>query len=249
VNDFTDKVALITGAGQGIGRDVALAFSSMGAAVAANDINPIGLAATVNAIQHVSGIGIGLVFDVAKRMPVEAMLSQALEHFGHIDFLVNQAFVAPDVSILDMDEWEYHRTMDVNLGGPFLCIQQVGRIMRQQGGGAIVNIASLYRKPQAIKGDAVYYASQVGLIGLTRATARELSAYNIRVNAVCHGMLVSDLASPPELALTAYHKWRESLPALPGDEHTDLVNLVLFLCSPAASSLTGQVISIPTKST
>ena len=142
MDDFAGKVALITGAGRGIGREIARGFSSLGAIVAANDINPINLDETVDQIMQTGGNARAYVFDIAKRMPIEGMLSQVLDHFGRIDFLVNCASVEPEANVLDMDEWEFHRTLDVNLGGPFFCIQQVGRVMRTQGSGAIVNLIS-----------------------------------------------------------------------------------------------------------
>jgi 3-oxoacyl-[acyl-carrier protein] reductase len=244
MDEFVGKVALITGAGRGIGRELALAFSSLGVVVAANDINPINLDETISQITGMGGIAQGYVFDVAKRMPVEAMVSQVLDHFGHIDILINHASVDPDASILDMDEWEFHRTLDVNLGGPFFCTQQVGRIMRQQGQGAIVNIASAFGQGNARKGHTAFMASQAALLGLTRAAAGELSAYNIHLNAVCHSSGTVDFFVPLIWDTDVLRKWQESFPGVRLDDHPDLVSLVLFLCSNAAASLTGQVISI-----
>jgi NAD(P)-dependent dehydrogenase (short-subunit alcohol dehydrogenase family) len=94
-------------------------------------------------------------------MPIEGMVAQVVEHFGRIDILVNHATVEPDAYLLDMDEWEFHRTLDVNLGGPFFCMQQVGRIMRQLGGGTMVNIISGF--VQDASRAQRYYASQTGL--------------------------------------------------------------------------------------
>ena len=114
MDEFAGKVVLITGAGRGIGRELALAFSSLGAIVAANDINPISLEETISQITQTGGTARAYIFDVAKRMPIEGMVSQVLEHFGRIDILVNHATVAPDAFLLDMDEWDFHRTLDVN---------------------------------------------------------------------------------------------------------------------------------------
>jgi 3-oxoacyl-[acyl-carrier protein] reductase len=244
MDEFIGTVALITGAGRGLGREIALAFSSIGVAVAANDINPINLDETVNQIVQAGGNAKAYVFDVAKRMPIEAMVAQVLEHFGHIDFLVNHATVEPDTSILEMDEWEFHRTLDVNLGGPFFCMQQTGRVMRERGGGAIVNIVSTNGKGQAQYGGAAHLASQAGLLGLTRAAAREFSAYNIRVNAACTGAYKTDIFTLNGWKIATLHQWQESFPDIRLGDHPDLVSLVLFLCSNAASSLTGQVISV-----
>jgi 3-oxoacyl-[acyl-carrier protein] reductase len=245
MDDFINKVVLITGAARGLGQEVALAFSSLGARVAANDINPVSLDETVGRIHHAGGKATSYVFDIAKRMPIEAMVAQVLEHYGRIDILVNHACVQPDASLLEMDEWEYHRTLDVNLGGPFFTMQQVGRVMRQQGAGAIINLISTSGKKIILKGHAAHLASQAGLIGLTQAAARELSAYHIRVNVISDGPLEIGPLSSPAWDSTSFHRWQEAHPELNPGDRTRLVNLVLFSCSGAASSLTGQVLSPP----
>jgi len=245
MDEFIDKVVLITGAGRGLGRELALAFSTLGAAVAANDINPISLDETVEQIHQAGGKATSYVFDIAKRMPIEALVAQVIDHYGRIDVLVNCASVNPDASLLDMDEWEFHRTIDVNLGGPFFTMQQVGRVMRQQGAGAIVNLISITGSQDFRKGHAAHAASQAGLIGLTQAAAGEFSAYHIRVNAVCSYPLERCLVVESEWNLTSFHRWQETLPDLALEDHKDLVSLVLFMCSAAAKSLTGQVISLP----
>jgi 3-oxoacyl-[acyl-carrier protein] reductase len=247
MDEFVDKVALITGAGRGVGREIALAFSSLGAVVAVNDINPINLDDTVSEILETGGNARSYVFDIAKRMPIEAMVAQVLEHFGRIDFLVNHASVKPDAYLLKMDEWEFHRTLDVNLGGPFFAMQQVGRFMQQQGGGAIVNLISSIGQGHIQKGHAALLASQAGLIGLTYAAAQEFSPYNIRVNSVCHGSFEMDQVVSRNWDVVKLHRWLESFPQVRLDDHPDLVSLVLFLCSQAASSLTGQVMSVDTE--
>ena len=244
MDEFVGKVALITGAGRGLGREIAWAFSSLGVVVAANDINPINLDDTVSQIQQLGGNAKAYVFDVAKRMPIEGMLTQVLDHFGRIDILVNHASVKPDAYLLDMDEWEFHRTLDVNLGGPFFCMQQVGRAMRAHGGGAMVNIASPIWKRKPHKRSAAHLASQAGMLGLTRAAAQEFSPYKIRVNAVCTGEIEESLFTSLEWNINTLHQWLGSFPSVGLGHHSDLVSLVLFLCSDAASSLTGQVISL-----
>lgn len=241
-HEFAGKVALITGAGRGLGREIALAFASLGAAVAANDINPINLDETVNLVTQAGGSARAYVFDTARRMPIEAMLSQVLDHFGHVDILVNQASVSPHAPVLDMDEWDFHRTLDVNLGGAFFCMQQVGRAMRQQGSGSMVNVVS-YGPSQESSGHSAYLASQAGLAGLTQAAASELFAYNIRLNAVCDCPQVPGWQGSPDWDEILYHRWQKSLPVGHAGVNNPLVSLVLFLCSQGASPLIGQVIS------
>jgi NAD(P)-dependent dehydrogenase (short-subunit alcohol dehydrogenase family) len=244
MEEFVGKVVLITGAGQGIGKEVALAFSSLGAIVAANDINPINLDETVREILASGGNASAYVFDIAKRMPIEALVTQVLDHMGRIDILVNCASVAPDAHLLEMDEWEFHRTLDVNLGGPFFTMQQVGRVMRQQGGGAMVNLISPSGPGVYHKGHAAHLASQAGLIGLSCAASRELSPYNIRVNAVSLGSRELDLVISQTPEMENLNRWQEAVQNARLGQHPGLVSLVLFLCSKATSMLTGQVISV-----
>jgi NAD(P)-dependent dehydrogenase (short-subunit alcohol dehydrogenase family) len=246
MDEFVGKVALVTGAGRGLGREIALAFSSLGVAVAANDVNPINLDETVNQILRTGGNAKAYVFDIAKRMPIEGMVAQILEQFGQIDILVNHASVEPEASILDMDEWEFHRTLDVNLGGPFFCIQQVGRVMCAHGGGVIVNMISPTGSRKAQKGGAAYVASQSALIGLIRGAAKELIPYNIRVNAVSSGVFEEQLLTSHDWNINTLHQWLQLFPDVKLGNHPDQVGLVLFLSSKAAVSLTGQVISIDT---
>jgi len=243
MREFTDKVVLITGAGKGMGHEVALAFSSLGAIVALNDINPLGLDETVDKIVKTGGKARFYLFDIAKRMPVEGLVAQVLDHFDRIDFLINHASVKPRAPLLEMDEWELHRTLDVNLAGAFLTMQQVGRVMRQQGGGAIVNIFSSAFQGDFQEGHSAFLASQIGLIGLTQSAARELSAYSIRVNAVCNGLIEALPFSIPGWDASLFNQWLGSATEIQRGDYHGLVSEVLFLCSRAGSSLNGRVIA------
>jgi NAD(P)-dependent dehydrogenase (short-subunit alcohol dehydrogenase family) len=124
-------------------------------------------------------------------------------------------------------------------------MQQVGRVMRQQGAGTIVNLISTAGRNDIRKGHAAYLASQAGLIGLTQAAARELSAYRIRVNVICDGPLEIGPVPSPAWDLTSFHRWQEALPELKLGDRAGLVRLLLFICSGSASSLTGLVLSLP----
>jgi NAD(P)-dependent dehydrogenase (short-subunit alcohol dehydrogenase family) len=185
VSEFRDKVVLVTGAGRGLGYASARAFALQGAVVAANDINPLSLDELVAECNAVGGQVRGYCFDVAKRMPVMALVSQVVEELGRIDIVINNAAVEPIVGLLEMDEWDWHRTIDVNLGGAFFVIQQAGRVMRQQGGGVIINIGANRSHARAQR--SAYLASKAGLLTLTQEAARELAADNIHVHAVCAG--------------------------------------------------------------
>jgi 3-oxoacyl-[acyl-carrier protein] reductase len=244
MNEFMDKVTLITGAGRGVGREIALAFSSLGASVAANDINPLNLDDTLDQIHTMGGNAEAFIFDIAKRMPIEAMVAQVLERFGRIDFLVSCASVMPRASILAMDEWEFHRTIDVNLAGPFFSMQQVGRVMQKQGGGSMVTLVSALEPGNTPVAYAAYIASQAGLVGLTQPVAQELRAYDIRVNTVCQHTLEWGLIASKSWDEAGFQTWLASYPHLLLGDHPTLVGLVLFLCSQAASSLSGQVITV-----
>lgn len=193
MNDLKDKVVLITGAGKGNGRLLVKAFAERGAIVAANDISPINVEEIVDDINAQSGRSKAYIEDIAKKVGAQHLIKQVEDDFGHIDILVNHAAVEPHIPLLDMDEWDWHRVMDVNLTGAFLMIQSVGRVMREQGWGMIINLItrpdSGVRNARADdrregRSEAAFVASMNGLEGLTRAAARELNPYGIRVYAV-----------------------------------------------------------------
>ncbi len=222
--EFQDKVVLVTGAGRGAGRQVALTFASQGARVAANDLNPHSLE-TLQAEIHSQGRRVWTyVEDVAKKVGVQALVKQVEEDLGRLDILINHASVEPHVPLLDMDEWDWHRTLDVNITSAFLTMQSVGRIMRERGGGVIINLVSLSGGTMALD-RAAYVASMFGVIGLTRQAARELFAYHIRVHAIGRG-------------LGRFQTDGMTVPA-------DLVRGVLFLCSDQAAHFTGYIVSLP----
>ena len=242
--DFKDKVVLVTGAGRGIGRAIAEAFASHGASVAANDLTPVNLDETLRRIAAAGGRSKDYVFDIAMKMPVQALVEAVLQDWGRIDILVNNAGVEPHAALLDMDEWDWRRTIDVNLSGSFFTLQTVGRVMREQGGGVVVNIASIAGRAHGLKDRAAYVASKMGLIGLTREAARELAAYRIRVNAVCPGVIETEMTAALRQDEAMLHKWLADIPQGRLGLPEDVVNLVLFLCSDGAAYLTGQAINV-----
>ena len=176
--DFSGKVILVTGAGKGTGRAVAESFAEQGAKVAANDVSPVNLDETVAHILSAGGWAKAYVEDIAKKMPVQALLNAVLDDLGRIDILVNCAEVEPCKSLLEMDDWDWQRTLDVNLNGAFLLTQSAGRIMKESGGGIIVLVGE---RTKGSEKRAAYLASKAGLSALSEQAAVELSEYGIRV--------------------------------------------------------------------
>lgn len=242
--DFQDKVVLVTGAGRGIGRAIAEAFARYGARVAANDVTPINLDETVRRITAAGGKCKDYVHDVAMKMPVQAMIEEIRDDWERIDILINNAGVEPHASILDLDEWDWRRTIDVNLSGPFFTLQSVGRVMRESGGGVIVNIASIAGRAGGLRDRSAYVASKMGLIGLTREAAREFAPYHIRVNAVCPGVIETEMTAALRQDEAMLRKWLEDIPLGRLGAVEDVVSMVLFLCSDEAAYLTGQAINV-----
>lgn len=182
MNDLKDKVVLITGAGKGSGRILARTFAERDAIVAANDISPINVETVVDEINKQGKRAKGYIEDVAKKLGAQHLIKQVEDDFGHIDILINHASVEPHGSVLDMDEWDWHRVLDVNLTGAFLMTQSVGRVMRSQGSGMIINLITAANTK--VQNEAAFFASMQGVNGFTRQAAQELSQYGIQVHAV-----------------------------------------------------------------
>jgi NAD(P)-dependent dehydrogenase (short-subunit alcohol dehydrogenase family) len=242
--NFTDKVVLVTGAGRGIGKAIAIAFARAGACVAVNDINPDSCAQAAAEISALGGRAMACHADVANKLAVQAMLIDIEDRWGRVDILINNAGVEPHQPIVRLDEWDWNRTIDVNLKGAFLCSQSAGRMMQQQGGGAIVNIASIAGRAAGLRDRSAYVASKTGLIGLTKECAREFAAYNIRVNAVCPGVIITEMTAHLRENEAQLKKWLEDIPLGRLGDPEDVTGLVLFLCSDAARYITGQAINV-----
>jgi 3-oxoacyl-[acyl-carrier protein] reductase len=242
--DLKEKIVLVSGSGRGIGRALAESFASQGACVAVNDVNPDSALETVRRIQSNGGQAKDYVFDVAKKMPVQTMVEAILNDWERIDILVNNAGVEPHATLLEMDEWDWRRALDVNLTGPFLLMQSVGRVMQAQGGGVMVNIASIAGRAHGLKDRSAYVASKTGLVGLTREAAREFAPYGIRVNAVCPGVIETEMTAALRQNEAMMRKWLDDIPQGRLGKPQDVAGLVLFLCSDAAAYLTGQAINV-----
>ncbi len=176
MNDFFEKVVLITGAGRGTGRALAHKLAARGARIAVNDISPLNVEPAVEEILAAGGQARAYVHDVAKKVAVQAMVNQVIDDFGRIDALVNCANVQPLAPLLDLDEWDLHRVFEVNAIGTLLMMQSVGRVMRQAGGGVIVNVVQL-----PVDAPASYLASRGGIAALSQRADEEWKPYRIRV--------------------------------------------------------------------
>ena len=239
--DLSGKIALVTGAGRGIGKAIAVGLARSGATVAVTDINPD---ACERVAAELAPNAAAFHADVSNKHAVQAMIDGALEKWGRLDLLINNAGVEPHASLLTLDEWDWRRTIDVNLTGPFLCSQSAARVMKNTGGGAIVNIASIAGRAFGLRDRSAYVASKTGLVGLTKECARELAAYNIRVNAVCPGVIITEMTAHLRQNEAQMKKWLEDIPQARLGEPDDVVGLVLFLCSDAAAYITGQAINV-----
>lgn len=186
--DLKDKVVLVTGAGKGSGRSLAIDFASKGARLAINDITPVNLDETESQIRAAGGEVKSYVVDLAKKMPIQSMINQVNMDFGRIDILVHCAEVKPLASVLEMDGWDWQRTLDVNLTGSFLLMQSAGRLMEKQGGGLIMLMAPHL---QTDSRQVAYGVSKAGVVELILQASQEFNEHGITLRALDPALPVS----------------------------------------------------------
>ena len=194
-------VAIVTGGGQGVGRQIGLGLAAAGCRVAVNDINPDRAEKTAAAIRQAGGTALGIAADVSNKFQCVHLIESTRKAWGRLDILVNNAAVMPRYTVLKMDEWDWQRCLDVNLKGVFFMSQLCGRVMVEENGklgGTIVNIGSTAGVQEPLAGRAAYAASKGGLAGFTLECAREYAAYDIAVYALLPaeaGRVVDDTAA------------------------------------------------------
>ncbi len=242
MQDFLNKVALVTGGSRGIGRAIALELAKRGANVVISYAgNEAAATDTVKTIVDAGGKAKSVRFDVADSEACSAAVDGVVKEFGRLDVLVNNAGVAIDGLLMRFKDDDWDKTLDTNLKGAFMLMRAVSRPMMKQKGGAIVNVSSIVGE-MGNAGQAAYSASKAGLLGLTKSIARELASRNIRVNAVTPGFITTDMTSAlsPELK----EKMSAAIPLSRIGNAEEVAAAVAFLASDAASYITGEVLKV-----
>ncbi len=216
--DLAGKTALVTGAGAGSGRAIALALAANDASVSVIDLNIERTDRVAELIGARGGSALPLQADVSNRFQVANAIERARDAFGKIDILVNASSIFHAEPMLNIDEWNWRRQIEVNITGAFFCLQLVGRVMADEGGGIIINLAAVEAYESSLPAGIGYVTGGAGVIGMTRQAARELAPHGIRVN--CIAAKTQDETS------------------------AEIVDAALFLSSNHAESVTGQVIGI-----
>jgi len=239
---LTGKTAVVTGGSRGIGRAVCLKLAGLGANVVFSYAGNEAAAEETRAACEALGVKAEAVRgDVGDALAVQNLIDTAVKSFGRIDILVNNAGITRDGLLMRMKEEDFDEVIRTNLRGAFLCTKAVSRLMMKQRAGRIVNVASVVAL-RGNAGQANYCASKAGVIGMTKAAARELAGRGVTVNAVAPGFIRTDMTKAlPEAARTAMEG---QIPAGRIGEPEDVANVIAFLASDEAGYVTGQVLAV-----
>ncbi len=238
---LSGKIALITGAAQGIGKAIALLFAQNGADIIVADIHLEKAQETAKEIQTIGQRAMAIKVDVANLNDVEQMVQSILERFGQIDILINNAGIARDKLILRMTEEDWDAVLNINLKGTFICTKVAIKPMAKRRYGKIVNIASVVGLMGNV-GQANYAASKAGVIGFTKTIAREFAQRGINVNAIAPGYIETPMTDAIPEKVKEEMKRRIPMERLGRPE--DVAEGALFLVSEASSYITGQVLNV-----
>ena len=236
-----DKISIITGAGQGIGKATAIKFAHEGAKVIVCDINPTNANQTAAEIQAQGGEAIAFTVDVTNKETIRAMVAAVVAKYGRIDTLVNNAGITQDAQMKKMTEDQFDRVIEVNLKGVFNCTQAVVDLMLEQGSGCILNASSIVGIYGNF-GQTNYAASKFGVIGYTKTWSRELGKKGIRVNAVAPGFIETPILSTiPDKVIKMME---EKVPLGRLGRPEEIANTYAWLASDEASYVTGAVLEV-----
>ncbi|KEF39846.1 3-oxoacyl-(acyl-carrier-protein) reductase [Schinkia azotoformans MEV2011] len=239
---LTGKVALVTGASRGIGREIAIELAEAGAKVAVNYSGSEAKAnEVVDQIKAAGGEAFAIQANVSNTESVEAMVKEVISQFGALDILVNNAGITRDNLLMRMKEEEWDAVINTNLKGVFICTKAVTRQMMKQRKGRIINIASIVGVC-GNPGQANYVAAKAGVIGLTKTTAKELASRNITVNAIAPGFITTDMTD--ELPEDIKNEMLKQIPLAKFGSPSDIANVVRFLAADESSYITGQTIHV-----
>jgi 3-oxoacyl-[acyl-carrier protein] reductase len=239
---LNDKVAIVTGGSRGIGRGISLALAQAGAAVAVNyKGNQAAADEVVRAIEAAGGQALAIQADVSAAEDVERLFKAVTERFGRLDILVNNAGVTRDTLLLRMKEADFDAVLDTNLRGAYLCTRAALRPMTKARGGRIINITSVVGLI-GNAGQANYSAAKAGLIGFTKAVAREMASRSITVNAIAPGYVDTEMTAGLGDQIKA--AILENIPLARLGTPEDIAGVVCFLASDLAAYITGQTITV-----
>ena len=235
------KTAIITGGSQGIGRATALRFAGEGASVVVADVNEENGRATVAEIEDAGGEAVFVATDVTEMDDAEALVDAAVDAFGTVDVLVNNAGITRDATLKKMSEEDFDRVVDVNLKGVFNCTKAAVPVMAENGGGRVLNAASIVGRYGNF-GQTNYVATKSGVIGMTKTWARELGRDQITVNAVAPGFI--DTAMVETVPEKVIGRLEDQTPLSRLGNPEDIANAYLFLASDEAAFITGSVLAV-----
>jgi NAD(P)-dependent dehydrogenase (short-subunit alcohol dehydrogenase family) len=251
--DLKDQVALVTGAGQGIGKASALGLARAGADLILVDINEGTLAETAAAVEAEGRRVRAIRADLGSVADIDRMVGEGIAAFGQIDILLNNAGVTRRAYIMDLTEEDWDRIHRVNAKGVFFCLQRVAREMIPRRSGRIINIASVAGKGFPGTSNAIYAASKGAVISLTKTAAQQLGPHNINVNSVCPGIvrtamyegIIKIMSETEGLSLEAVEaRAVATVPLRRPNEPDDIANMVVFLASPQSRNITGQSFNV-----